>query len=66
MTDSLISTLRRALCTGSKKHENDEMLVMDVIELARTKQTFPVVSVPKKEVTPRFCVDYCKHNGIAF
>lgn len=40
------------------------MLSQDVIELAQTEWTTPVVFAPKKDGLFRFCVDYSKSNNL--
>lgn len=45
-----------------EKHEIYRILEAGVIEPANTEWASPIVMVPKKDGSLRFCVDYCKRN----
>ena len=47
-----------------EKREVDRMLAAKVIEQAQSEWASPVVIVPKKDGTHRFCVDFRKLNAV--
>lgn len=47
-----------------ENHEIDKMLAMDVIEQSQTKWGSPVVFVPNKDGTLRFCMYQHKHDAV--
>ena len=44
----------------------DDMLAQDVIQPSNSPWTSPVVLVPKKDGSLRFCIDYCKVNSVTY
>lgn len=48
-----------------KKQKIKRMLAMKAFELAQTACGSPIVFIPKKDGTPRFCTEYSKLNAVA-
>lgn len=47
------------------KKEIEQILSLGIIEVSRNEWCNPIVLVPKKDSTIRFCIDFCYLNGIS-